>query len=89
VLTTIKTVVTRLERPVLEAGGCCQICGYDRYQGALAFQHLDPRAKVRTTANRGSTVAIETLRAEARKCVLLCHNCHAEVEGGVTQVSLH
>ncbi len=74
---------------VLEAGGCCQICGYHRYQGALAFHHLDPRAKLRAIANQGSTVAIETLRVEARKCVLLCHNCHAEVEGGVTQVSLH
>lgn len=72
---------------VAEAGGCCQLCGYDRFQGALAFHHLDPQTKSRTIANRGVTVSIETLRAEASKCVLLCHNCHAEVEGGVTQVS--
>jgi hypothetical protein len=77
------------ETLVFEAGGCCQVCGYDRYRRALAFHHVDPRTKVRTIANRGSTVAIETLRAEAQKCVLLCHNCHAEVEGGVMQVSLH
>ena len=74
---------------MLEAGGCCQICGYDRYQGALGFHHLDPRTKVRTVANQGSTVAIETLRAEVQKCVRLCQNCHAEVEGGMTQLSLH
>lgn len=23
-------------------GGKCQICGYDRYVGALEFHHLDP-----------------------------------------------
>ena len=26
-------------------------------------------------------------RAEARKCVLLCANCHAEVEAGVVDVA--
>src|SRR5205823_3844050 len=24
---------------ISEAGGACQICGYDRYQGALEFHH--------------------------------------------------
>jgi hypothetical protein len=28
-------------------------------------------------------MALERLRAEARKCVLLCANCHAEVEAGM------
>src|SRR5215210_6886745 len=30
---------------VEEAGGCCILCGYDRYPGALQFHHLDPAAK--------------------------------------------
>jgi hypothetical protein len=29
---------------------------------------------------KGVAFALDTLRAEARKCVLLCSNCHAEVE---------
>ena len=29
---------------------------------------------------KGVVLALDTLRAEARKCVLLCSNCHAEVE---------
>lgn len=33
------------QRLVEEAGGRCQICGYDRYIGALQFHHLDPSAK--------------------------------------------
>jgi len=33
---------------------------------------------------REATIALslETLRAEAKKCVLLCSNCHAEIEDG-------
>jgi len=78
----------RVKRTLIdEAGGRCQLCGYDRYQGALAFHHVDPETKVMTIAT-GITLAIETLRAETQKCVLLCHNCHAEVEAGVRQVSL-
>ena len=70
-----------------EAGGRCLICGYDRYQGALQFHHLDPRQKQFGISGRGVTRALDRSRAEARKCVLLCANCHAEVEAGVASVS--
>jgi predicted HNH restriction endonuclease len=33
------------------------------------------------------TRGIGWMRAEARKCVLLCANCHALVEAGVKKVS--
>lgn len=71
-----------------EAGGCCMICGYDRHPGALQFHHLEPNQKSFGIGSRGVTRAIEKARAEARKCVLLCANCHAEVEAGVTDVPL-
>jgi hypothetical protein len=78
----------RVKRELIqEAGGRCQLCGYDRYQGALAFHHVDPKTKKMTIAT-GITWGIETLRAETQKCVLLCHNCHSEVEAGLKQVSL-
>jgi hypothetical protein len=32
---------------------------------------------------------VDTLREQARKCVLLCFNCHAEVEAGVVALPLH
>jgi hypothetical protein len=35
---------------------------------------------------KGRTISFERLLAEARKCVLLCANCHAEVERGVTKI---
>src|SRR5215210_1289405 len=71
------------QRLIDEAGGCCQICGYDRYGGALHFHHVDPARKKFGIARRGFTRSIEKVRAEAAKCVLLCSNCHAEVEAGV------
>jgi transposase-like protein len=69
-----------------EAGGCCALCGYDRYTGALQFHHLDPAAKVFGLGLRGVARSLERCREEARKCVLLCANCHAEVEGGIAAV---
>lgn len=70
-----------------EAGGACRLCGYGRYPGALQFHHLDPRTKGFHLAERGMTRALSVLREEARKCLLLCANCHAEVEAGVTTLT--
>ena len=68
---------------VQEAGGGCVICGYDRYAGALQFHHLDPTTKAFGLGFRGIARSLERCREEAAKCMLLCANCHAEVEGGV------
>ena len=70
-----------------EAGGSCAICGYDRHPGALHFHHLDPSAKEFALSHEGLTRALATTKAEAAKCVLLCANCHAEVEAGVASLS--
>jgi transposase-like protein len=58
---------------VEEAGGCCSVCGYDACCAALEF----------ALSHDGATLGIDRARKEARKCVLLCANCHAEVEAGV------
>ena len=73
---------------VAEAGGKCALCGYNRYMGALNFHHVDPSEKSFGVARGGATLAIARMRAEARKCVLLCANCHAEVEAGVISATL-
>jgi hypothetical protein len=67
---------------VSEAGGACQLCGYSRWIGALQFHHVDPAEKEFHIALRGVARSLARARAEAQKCVLLCANCHAEVEGG-------
>jgi transposase len=74
---------------VEEAGGKCVLCGYSRCFRALEFHHLDPSKKEFPLAHAGRTRSIERLRAEASKCVLLCSNCHAEVEAEVTVVPLN
>jgi hypothetical protein len=67
---------------VEEAGGACAVCGYDRCIVNLTFHHVDPSTKSfgMTMANGRSIAAF---RAEAKKCVLVCANCHGEIEAGV------
>lgn len=70
------------EMLVREAGGACAICGYADWIGALQFHHRDRGEKRFEVSGRGVTRSLERAREEARKCVLLCSNCHAEVEAG-------
>jgi hypothetical protein len=67
---------------VAEAGGCCAVCGYDRCVVNLHFHHVVPAEK-----SFGVTVAsgksLDAYRAEAQKCVLVCANCHGEIEARV------
>jgi hypothetical protein len=73
----------KLKRVVIEeAGGACVICGYSRCPAALQFHHLDPADKRFGLSLKGVARALDTVREEAQKCVLLCATCHAEVEAG-------
>jgi hypothetical protein len=68
-------------------GGACQLCGYRNHWAALTFHHVDPRLKrfnIAGAHNRG----LDTLRDELDRCVLVCGNCHDELEEGVTSVPL-
>lgn len=67
---------------VEEAGGSCALCGFDEHPAALHFHHVDPSIKRFHLAHQGQSRSIARMRVEARKCVLLCANCHALVEAG-------
>ncbi len=69
-------------RLIEEAGGHCRLCGYERCPAALQFHHLDPSQKTFALSHDGVARSFEEVRTEARKCALLCANCHAEVEVG-------
>jgi transposase-like protein len=69
-----------------EAGGACALCGYSRSIAGLHFHHVDPALKAFALSHRGVTLSLDRARAEAAKCVLLCSNCHAEVEMGLATV---
>ena len=63
---------------VHEQASQCTQCGYNANLAALAFHHLRDKKfqlDVRAFSNR----RMYRIEDEASKCVLLCHNCHAEV----------
>jgi hypothetical protein len=64
-----------------EAGGRCAACGYDRCTAKLHFHHVDPSTKAFAVNVRHGR-SLEAYREEAEKCVLLCADCHGEVEFG-------
>lgn len=68
-------------------GGRCQVCGYDKYQGALDLHHINPSEKDFSIGHKGYTRSWEKVKAELDKCVLVCANCHRELEVGITQLS--
>ena len=68
-------------------GGKCQLCGYQKYQGALELHHLNKREKSFGIGDKGYTRSWEKVKVELDKCILLCANCHREVGGGITQLS--
>lgn len=57
-------------------GGCCQHCGYFRYEGALEFHHKDPNVKEFNICSDNKRW--DRLVKELDKCLLLCSNCHRE-----------
>jgi hypothetical protein len=67
---------------VEEAGGCCAVCGYGRCIINLHFHHVDPSTKS-FPISMGKGKSLASYRDEARKCVLVCANCHGEIESGL------
>jgi hypothetical protein len=59
-------------------GGKCEICGYDKSIVALSFHHKDRRHKTFTISSYLS-MPMDELIIEAKKCRLICLNCHAEL----------
>lgn len=67
---------------VEEAGGGCAVCGYKRTVVNLHFHHVDPSRKS-FAVNMARGKSLDAFRAEAAKCVLVCANCHGEIEAGL------
>jgi hypothetical protein len=73
--------VNRKRQLILMVGGKCVRCGYNRSAAALDFHHID-----RTTKGRGISQLLaiqqpwgfEAAVEEAKKCELICSNCHRE-----------
>jgi hypothetical protein len=75
----------RVRRALLAAAGDrCAICGYERCSLNLHFHHVDPTRKLlEMGSHKGASLA--AFLEELEKCVLLCANCHGEVEAGLVR----
>lgn len=61
-------------------GGKCSVCGYDKNVAALEFHHRNPQEKSFQLDSRHlSNTSMERINEEAKKCVLVCSNCHKEI----------
>lgn len=67
-------------------GGRCQLCGYNKYQGALDLHHIDRYQKEFSISDNGHSRSWERVKRELDKCILVCANCHREVEAGIIRV---
>ena len=75
------------KRIIDSMGGCCQICGYSKCEGALALHHIDPNKKeLSFGAIRANPKNWLSITEELKKCILLCHNCHSEVHNNMAKV---
>lgn len=71
----------RKEALVKMLGGKCSRCGYKKSSSALSFHHVDPKTKNFDISHNGKLLGDwDILVAEANKCILLCLNCHSEIE---------
>jgi hypothetical protein len=60
------------------AGGKCQICGYSKSLNALHFHHRNPAEKD-IDYEKMKNWSFASRKNEIDKCILVCHNCHAEI----------
>ena len=65
-------------------GSICVLCGYNKCNRAFDFHHVDPNTKKFNISSVAYTYTWEEVILELDKCILLCANCHREVEEGYT-----
>ena len=60
-------------------GGKCSICGYNKCQDALHFHHTNPENKNGSVRQILYSKSKKMAYEEAKQCILICANCHAEL----------
>ena len=72
-------------RAVELMGGACMVCSYNRHVGVLEFHHVHAEAKSFGISSGGFSRSWQSIYEELQKCVLVCANCHREIEMGIIQ----
>lgn len=71
----------RIKTALVKAfGEKCQLCGQSYPQSVFEFHHLIPEEKSFGLSSGSTTRAKAAYAEEAKKCVMLCANCHRLVE---------
>lgn len=70
------------EELIKNLGGKCEICGYNKCFAAFDFHHKSG-IKEYNIAQLLGKVSKKKILKEAKKCNLLCSNCHRELHYGI------
>ena len=70
------------ERLVKFFGGKCESCGYNKTTRALKFHHVNA-SKKEFNLSGWKTKNWDAIANEAKKCVMVCGNCHDEIHDGL------
>lgn len=76
---SINRWVEKKKKFIKYKGGKCLICEYNSFYGALEFHHLDPKEK-EFDWKKLRLFSEKRIKKELDKCILLCSNCHRELE---------
>ena len=65
---------------------CC-LCGFDAFQDALEFHHVNPEEKsFSICGSNNQTKALATQLEEMKKCILVCANCHRGIHQNLCSI---
>jgi hypothetical protein len=70
----------KVKKKELKSGGCV-VCGYNKCPSALEFHHVT-YDKVRNISEINSEYLV---KQEAKKCIVVCANCHREIHAGMVK----
>lgn len=71
----------RIKIALVEAfGNKCQVCDKSYPQSVYDFHHLNPAEKKFGIGGQNSTRSRADNAAEAKKCIMVCANCHRLIE---------
>lgn len=77
----------RKEKLIASFGGKCVVCGYGKCPRSMCFHHTDPSKKKFQLSGDQKAQMNEEIIKEAKKCILVCTNCHGEIHDELIDVS--
>lgn len=81
----INFVKNRKHNLISVFGGKCCLCGFDAFPEALEFHHVNPEEK-EFPLSSNVMKSLDKQLQEAKKCILVCANCHRGIHGGYLSV---